>query len=144
MDTVSPARRSEIMARIRSKGTAPELAVRQVAHALGFRFRLHRKDLPGSPDVVFPRFRTAVFVHGCYWHRHGGCRLAYEPKSNREFWQRKFNTNVERDRRAASRLQELGWRVLVIWECETADRKSLGRRLSRALRSTQGDKKNAS
>lgn len=120
-DIVDSKRRSRIMSRIRGRDTIPELVVRRMAHRLGFRFRLHRKDLPGCPDIVFPRFRTAVFVHGCYWHRHNGCRYAYTPKSRVAFWTEKFAKNVAHDRRSEEALRNLGWRVLVIWECETQD-----------------------
>jgi len=106
------------MSGIRGKNTRPEIAVRRYLHAHGFRFRLHRKDLPGKPDVVLPKYRTAIFVHGCYWHRHDGCKYATTPSSNREFWQRKFRENVERDRRDQARLADAGWNVLVIWECQ--------------------------
>jgi DNA mismatch endonuclease, patch repair protein len=109
------------MGRIPGKNTKPEIAVRRVAHKLGYRFRLHRRDLPGNPDIVFPGRRVALFVHGCYWHRHGACRFAYNPKSNVEFWQAKFKNNVARDARAKEQLERMGWHVAVIWECETAD-----------------------
>lgn len=118
-DFVSPERRSAIMSRIRSKDTKPELRVRKTAHAMGLRFRLHRNDLPGTPDLVFPKWRTAVFVHGCFWHRHPGCRKAYEPKSRVDFWKKKFAANVERDERTRKALEKAGWKVVVIWECET-------------------------
>ena len=108
-----------MMSGIRGKNTQPELAVRRYLHAHGFRFRLHRRDLPGKPDVVLPKYRTAVFVHGCYWHRHEGCKYATTPSSNREFWQRKFRENVERDQRNQTQLAAAGWHVLVIWECQT-------------------------
>lgn len=120
-DIVSPERRSAMMARIGSKDTQPELRVRRMAHALGFRFRLHRRDLPGTPDLVFPKFRVALFVHGCYWHRHEGCSKAYTPKSRVDFWQEKFAANVERDARAGEKLRAMGWTPVVIWECETTD-----------------------
>lgn len=95
------------------------MLVRRAAHALGLRFRLHRKDLPGSPDIVFPAKKTALFVHGCFWHRHPDCRLAYAPKSNETFWSNKFVRNVERDQEAMDGLRRAGWRPVVIWECET-------------------------
>lgn len=120
-DIVNAARRSEIMSRIKGRNTKPELIVRRIAHGLGFRFRLHRRDLPGSPDMVFPRYRTVVFVHGCFWHRHDGCRYAYRPKSRIQFWTKKFEENVARDARNEKALRDLGWRVLVIWECEAKD-----------------------
>lgn len=120
-DTVSPEKRSAMMARIGSKDTQPELRVRRMAHALGYRFRLHRRDLPGTPDLVFPKFRIALFVHGCYWHRHEGCPKAYTPKSRVDFWQEKFAANVERDARTTEKLRAMGWTPVVIWECETTD-----------------------
>ena len=110
-DIVNPARRSEIMSRIKGRNTKPELIVRRIAHGLGFRFRLHRGDLPGSPDMVFPRYRTVVFVHGCFWHRHDGCRYTYRPKSRIQFWTKKFEENVARDARNEMALRSLGWRV---------------------------------
>ena len=114
---VSPER-SRNMAAIRGKNTAPELAVRRILHAMGLRFRLHRKDLPGRPDIVLPRHRTVVFVHGCFWHRHEGCSYTTTPKTRQEFWQAKFDGNVARDRRNQADLVQLSWRVLVVWECE--------------------------
>lgn len=116
-DIVDPATRSKIMASIRGKNTKPELKVRRGLHQLGMRFRLHRRDLPGSPDLVFPKYRVALFVHGCFWHRHDSCRLAYTPCANSQKWGEKFKANVERDRRQFSQLQQAGWRVFVIWEC---------------------------
>ena len=117
------------MGKIRSKDTKPEMVVRRLAHALGYRFRLHRKDLPGSPDLVFPGRHAVVFVHGCFWHRHEGCRLASTPKSNEAFWQAKFGRNVERDARKERELRALGWRVLVVWQCETRRTEVLAERL---------------
>lgn len=133
-DIVSGRRRSEMMAGIRGRDTAPERAVRRVAHRMGLRFRLHRKDLPGRPDLVFPRHRLAVFVHGCFWHRHEGCRYAYTPKSRVAFWTRKFAGNVARDRRNEDALRDLGWRVLIVWECEARDAEAVGMRLARCVR----------
>lgn len=117
------------MAGIRGRDTVPEITVRRIAHGLGFRFRLHRKDLPGRPDLVFPRYRSVVFVHGCFWHRHENCRYAYEPKTRVGFWSEKFDRNVARDRDNIDALYALGWRVLVIWECETRKRSALEARL---------------
>ena len=117
-DQVSVERRSEIMARVRGKDTKPEILVRQAAHRLGLRFRLHGKELPGKPDLVLRKWRTVVFVNGCFWHRHPGCRRAATPAANRDYWRTKFETNVRRDRRNQSLLEAKGWRVVVIWECE--------------------------
>lgn len=122
-----------MMGRIRGKDTKPEMAVRRMAHQLGFRFRLHRRDLPGCPDLVFPGRRKVVFVHGCYWHRHPGCRMAYEPKSNVAFWRKKFAANVARDAKALADLKNQGWDTLVIWECEARDPKLLASLLSAHL-----------
>lgn len=113
--------RSAIMRAVPQKNSKPEMIVRRALHHLGYRFRLHRRDLPGTPDIVLPRHRVAIFVHGCFWHRHPGCRLASTPRTRTEFWQSKFDRNVERDTMATQALQKLGWRVLVIWECETRD-----------------------
>ncbi|RDD29370.1 very short patch repair endonuclease [Prosthecochloris sp. ZM] len=121
VDRISKEKRSRNMSRIKSGDTKPELAVRKALHAHGLRFRLHRKDLPGTPDIVLPKHSTVIFVHGCFWHRHKGCRFAYTPKSRMEFWQAKFDSNIERDRRVAQKLSNAGWRVLIIWECETRD-----------------------
>ena len=117
-DIFSKAKRSEVMARIRSRDTNPEKAVRSLLHGMGYRFRLHRRDLPGTPDIVLPRYRTVVFVHGCFWHSHKGCKYAYQPKSRTEFWKRKLQLNVERDQIVESELTEAGWNVGIIWECE--------------------------
>lgn len=108
-----------MMAGIRSKNTKPELLVRRYLHSRGLRYRLHRKDLPGRPDVVLPRYRSVVFVHGCFWHQHPGCRFAVLPKSNSQFWLNKFRDNRQRDERDRQALEALGWNVFVIWECET-------------------------
>ena len=118
-DDRSPAERSLNMSRIRSRDTSPELRVRSLLHRAGYRYRLHVKDLPGKPDIVMPRHRTVVFVNGCFWHRHSGCRYAATPKTNAIYWQRKFERNVARDQKAYEALAQDGWRVLVIWECQT-------------------------
>lgn len=112
-------KRSSIMRAVKGKNTAPEKLVRSALHRAGYRFRLHRKDLPGKPDIVFPGKRAVVFVHGCFWHRHHGCRAASDPKTRCEFWQEKFRRNVERDDECVKRLQAAGWRVHIVWECET-------------------------
>jgi DNA mismatch endonuclease (patch repair protein) len=121
------------MAKVKGKDTGPEIAVRRIAHALGFRFRLHRSDLPGSPDLVFPSLRAVVFVHGCFWHRHAGCAKASSPKTRKAFWNAKFEANVARDARAERRLRRLGWRVMTVWECQTKDRARVAGRLARFL-----------
>lgn len=122
-DTLSKAARSERMSRIGGKDTKPEMVVRRLIHSLGYRYRLHQRDLPGSPDLVFPSRRRVVFVHGCFWHRHpdSSCKLARLPKSREEFWIPKFEANATRDHRNEAALEHLGWGVLVIWECETKD-----------------------
>ena len=132
-DIMDSQRRSAMMARIRGRNTAPELAVRRIAHRMGLRFRLHRKDLPGRPDLVFPKHQLAVFVHGCFWHRHEGCKYAYTPKSRIAFWMEKFSANVARDARQEAALKALGWRVLVIWECETGDEEAVERKLATVI-----------
>ncbi len=124
-----PKSRSEIMRAVRRENTGPELAVRKAAHRLGLRFRLYRKDLPGTPDLIFPKHRTCLFVHGCFWHRHPGCVKASTPKSRRDYWLPKFERNVERDRDNEEALRRLGWRVVTIWECETRDPEGLEDRL---------------
>jgi DNA mismatch endonuclease, patch repair protein len=133
MDRLSKEHRSWNMARIRAQNTSPELLVRSMLHRSGYRFRLHRRDLPGSPDIVLPKHNVVVFVHGCFWHRHARCRLAAMPKSRSEFWRQKFRDNVRRDRRAIAHLTKLGWRVIVIWECETRDSRSLAELIARVL-----------
>lgn len=120
MDTLSPEARSRLMSRIRSTDTKPELAVRSLLHRLGYRFRLHRKDLPGHPDVVLPRHRKIIFVHGCFWHGHG-CKLAPGSKSNQGYWSSKIEANRARDARNRQALADLGWAVLELWECEIRD-----------------------
>lgn len=117
MDIVDPQTRSRMMAGIRGSDTRPERILRSGLHALGFRFRLHRRDLPGRPDIVLPRFRAAIFVHGCFWHRHPGCRYTTTPATRPDFWRTKFVQNVERDRRNRDDLLTAGWRVAVVWEC---------------------------
>ncbi len=115
-DTMTKAERSALMARIRSTNTKPEVFVRSALHRAGFRFRLHNRELPGRPDIVLPKHRTVVFVHGCFWHRHG-CSLASDPATRKAFWREKFARNVARDKRTAAALRRAGWRVLTVWEC---------------------------
>lgn len=131
MDTLTRSERSALMSRIQGKNTQPELQVRKALHALGLRFRLHRRDLPGCPDVVLPRHRTVVCVHGCFWHGHSGCRRSALPKVNTEFWARKITRNRGRDEAARKALRRLGWRVIWVWECETRAPRKLKVRLAR-------------
>jgi len=132
-DMMTPAARSALMGKIRGRDTKPEIEVRRLVHALGYRFRLHRRELPGCPDLVFPGRRKVVFVHGCFWHRHEGCRHAVMPATRREFWTRKLEANRMRDRRSLANLRRLGWKVLVVWECETEGREKLASKLLRFL-----------
>ena len=111
--------RSRNMSAIKSKNTKPEIAVRKLLHSLGYRFRLHRKDLPGSPDIVLPKYKTVIFVHGCFWHRHENCKYASTPKTRQEFWNKKFKKNIERDLEIQETIKNIEWRSVVIWECET-------------------------
>ena len=133
MDTVSAERRSEIMSRVRGAHTAPELTVRRLIHSLGYRFRLHRRKLPGSPDLVFPGRHKVIFVHGCFWHRHRHCALARMPKSRVEFWRSKLEGNAKRDDRNERALRRAGWGVMTIWECQTDDLARLTARIGRFL-----------
>lgn len=121
------------MRSIRKTDTKPELVVRRIAHALGFRFRLHRRDLPGTPDLTFPRHRKVVLVHGCFWHQHKGCRLARHPRRNLGYWGPKLERNVQRDRRVETELAALGWTPLIIWECETRSPDEVRDRLTRFI-----------
>ena len=134
-DQFSPAERSRVMRAVRSGDTTPELVVRRMVHALGYRYRLHARDLPGRPDLVLPRLGKAIFVHGCFWHRHGCEAGRSTPASRVEYWQAKFARNVERDRSNLRKLRRLGWSVLVVWECQTrlAKRSLLRARLTRFL-----------
>ena len=110
--------RSKNMAAIKSKNTKPEIKVRKVLHSMGYRFRLHSKDLPGSPDIVLPKYKTVIFVHGCFWHRHENCKYASTPKTRQEFWKNKFKVNVKRDLEIQEKIKNIGWKSVVIWECE--------------------------
>lgn len=118
------------MSRIRGKNTKPELSVRRLLHRMGYRYRLHAKDLPGRPDIVFRSRKSVIFVHGCFWHRHEGCRLAYTPKTRKDFWKQKFARNVERDIEVTSALQSMDWKFLILWECETGDSEKVAEKLS--------------
>ena len=133
MDMVSAERRSEIMRGIRSKDTQPEMIVRQVVHSMGYRFRLHRADLPGKPDLVLPKWKTVILVNGCFWHGHT-CKNGRRPKSNTDYWNEKLDRNKTRDAKNAAALRRLGWRKIVIWACETTDVEKLEQKLRRLLR----------
>ncbi|MCK1580684.1 DNA mismatch endonuclease Vsr [Bradyrhizobium sp. 168] len=117
-DRVSREKRSAMMAAVRGKNTAPEMLVRRAAHRIGLRYRLHDRRFPGRPDLVLPKWKTVIFVNGCFWHRHNGCRLTTSPKTNKSFWQRKFRDNKRRDALNYERLKVMGWRVIVLWQCE--------------------------
>lgn len=121
MDRLTPEQRRRSMVGNKSRDTKPEIQVRKLLHSLGYRFRIQRKDLPGKPDILLPKYKTAIFVNGCFWHRHEGCKLASTPATNSEFWQKKFTANVERDARNYAALKALGWNVLIIWECEVKE-----------------------
>lgn len=118
MDHLTPEKRSWNMSLVKSKDTAPEIRVRSVLHRAGYRFRLHVKTLPGNPDIVLPKYKTVIFVHGCFWHRHKGCPRTTTPSTNQEYWIKKFNDNTVRDIKNEMALKSLGWRVVVVWECE--------------------------
>ena len=122
VDFLSKKQRSERMSRIRGRDTAPEKNLRMELHRLGLRYRLHARDLPGKPDLKFPRFKSVVMVHGCFWHRHSGCPIATTPKSNTAFWLQKFQKNVRRDSRVRRALGRMGWRVMVVWECQVSSK----------------------
>jgi DNA mismatch endonuclease (patch repair protein) len=132
MDVFSPAHRSQIMRQVHSKDTRPELTVRRLVHGMGYRYRLHSKNLPGCPDLMLTAHKKAIFVHGCFWHRHE-CPSATLPKSNRDYWERKQNRNAARDKENIRALRGLGWKVLIIWECEIKDVKRLQRQVQRFL-----------
>lgn len=133
MDTLIPQERSARMALIRAKDTKPELLVRRLVHGMGYRYRLHRRDLPGTPDLVFPSRSKVIFIHGCFWHRHAGCVLARLPKSRGEFWLPKLTANAKRDARNVRALRRLGWSILTIWECQLGDTATLVKRIRRFL-----------
>jgi len=133
VDTFSLEKRSDIMRLVHSTDTAPEKKVRSLLHRLGFRGRLHRRDLPGKPDIVLPKHLAVVFVHGCFWHRHPGCPRATTPASRQEFWQPKFKRTVERDKKNQEELFQRGWNVVVVWECETKDLSNLAANLLELL-----------
>lgn len=131
-DRVSPEQRSKNMSQIKSRGMKPELAVRRLVHGLGYRYRLHRHDLPGRPDMVFPGRRKVIFVHGCFWHQHpdSNCKLAHKPQSNSSYWGPKLRRNQERDTKHQAQLRDMGWHVLVLWECEVKADSQLTERIT--------------
>lgn len=133
MDNLSRSERSENMRSIRSGDTSPEWRVRRIVHSMGFRYRLHVRDLPGCPDLVFPRLRKIVLVHGCFWHPHGDCRYSHIPKSNLDYWLPKLERNRARDKRNIAALRRMGWKVLIVRECEAADSARLSKRLEKFL-----------
>lgn len=126
------------MSRIRGKDTKPEIRVRSMLHRMGYRFRLHRKDLPGEPDIVLPKYKTVIFVHGCFWHRHKGCKYAYTPKSRVKFWKDKFAETVKRDKQHLKQLKENGWEVFIVWECETKDMDKLKKIINKISKEING------
>ena len=138
VDIWSREKRSEVMSRIKNKGTKPEIMLRKALFARGFRYRVNVKSLPGKPDIVLPRYKTVIFVHGCFWHGHPGCKYAYTPKSNAEFWINKISSNRERDVITKHKLEESGWKVIIVWECELRHEKDFSiliERLSLDIRS---------
>lgn len=128
MHNTPSEKRSAIMRSVKSKNTRPEIIVRQIIYSLGFRYRIHRKDLPGSPDIVFPGRKKAIFVHGCFWHWHG-CKRSRMPKTNSEYWEAKIQRNQERDKRNCTALADIGWQALIVWECELKDKSTLEKKL---------------
>jgi DNA mismatch endonuclease (patch repair protein) len=133
MDLISPERRSEVMSRIRSSNTKPEIAVCRMLHGLGLRFRVHVKSLPGTPDIVMAKYRSVILVNGCFWHSHQGCKRAFVPSSNQQFWLKKLKANQERDKRVRKALRSAGWNVILIWECQLRYPERLASRLLRCL-----------
>jgi DNA mismatch endonuclease (patch repair protein) len=130
VDHLTKKKRSWNMSRIRSKNTKPELIVRSLLHQMGYRFSLYRKDLPGKPDIVMPKYKTVVFVHGCFWHRHKGCKRCTTPTSNRKYWLNKLKGNIEKDLIHKKQLRKSGWRVFYIWECETKNVNKLAKKVA--------------
>ena len=140
-DTRTKEQRSRIMKSVRTKDTGPELVVRKLLHSLGFRFRLHRKDLPGKPDITLARHRTVVFVHGCFWHGHD-CKMGNPPKSKLDYWRRKLDSNKARDERNTAALRDDGWNVVTVWQCELKDVAQLARRLTADIKAPKNDRLN--
>jgi DNA mismatch endonuclease, patch repair protein len=136
VDTLTREKRSWNMSRVRNKNTKPELLVRSLLHRNGYRFRLHKEGLPGRPDIVLPKFKAVIFMHGCFWHRHKGCSDATTPKTRTDFWQNKFSKNVERDKFVNKELRKMGWKVIVVWECELKDMEKLKNVLLKKIQNT--------
>ena len=139
MDRVSKEKRSDIMSRVRSKNTKPEEMVRKYLFSHGFRYRKNDGRYPGHPDIVLPKYKTVVFVHGCFWHRHPGCSRATTPSTNQEYWLKKFERNIERDRKERQQLEDMGWHVIVVWECEISNRQKREKRLSALIEEICGN-----
>ena len=133
VDNLSPKKRSWNMSHIKGKDTKPEKKVRSLLHAMGYRFRIHKKELPGNPDIVLPKYKAVLFVNGCFWHRHKGCKFAYKPKIRVEFWEKKFDDTVSRDLNNIKKLKAMGWNIEVFWECELKDIDSVKNRLEKIL-----------
>ena len=134
MDHLTKSKRSENMSRIKNKNTTPEIAVRKTLHSMGYRYRLHSASVYGKPDIVIKTKRKAVFVHGCFWHRHKNCSLATTPKTNTSYWEKKFQTNIARDKKVQERLDKENWKFLIIWECEIKDKTELKKKLSKFMK----------
>lgn len=134
MDVFSKKKRSEVMSRIRGRNTSPELAVRKKLHSMGYRFRLHQKNLPGKPDIVLKKYMAVIEVKGCFWHQHPGCKRASKPSSNTAYWQAKLQGNVNRDRKNARNLRSMGWSVVTVWECQLIDIEAVAHRIDRFLK----------
>lgn len=133
MGTITPEVRSQMMAAVKGKNTKPEIIVRKMLHAMGFRFRLHRKELPGRPDIVLPKYRTVVLVNGCFWHQHPGCQMSRRPKSRPDYWEPKLDGNIQRDKKNRTELVKLGWRVITIWECELENPEEIAAKLKNLI-----------
>lgn len=139
-DNLTLEQRKRTMASVKSKDTTPEKKVRSLVHSLGFRYRLHRKDLPGNPDLVFPRLKKIIFVHGCFWHGHDDCQAAERPASNKSYWNQKLDKNKKRDKENQKKLHSLGWQYLIVWECQMKDSTSLKRKIINFLNENYGRK----
>jgi DNA mismatch endonuclease, patch repair protein len=133
VDVFTSEKRSQIMSSIKSKDTKPEMIVRKLLHSMGYRFRLHRKDLPGTPDIILPKYRVAIFVNGCFWHGHENCPNSSMPKTNKEFWDEKIKKNKQRDQKNIEKLIDQGWKPIIIWSCELKDKSELMNKLQKTL-----------